>query len=29
LFERFGIFYPTIGAVVDAYLADFSVDWKL
>jgi len=28
LFERFGIFYPTIGAAVDAYLADFSVDWK-
>jgi len=28
LFERFGIFYPTIGAAVDAYLADYSVDWK-
>jgi len=30
LFERFGegSFYPTIGASVDAYLADFAVDWK-
>src|SRR5262249_24238615 len=30
LLERLGadIFYPTIGAAVDAYLADFAVDWK-
>jgi high affinity sulfate transporter 1 len=30
LFDRFGEagFYPTIGAAVDAYLADFEVDWK-
>jgi len=28
LFERFGVFYPTIGAAVDAYLADYSVDWE-
>ena len=28
LFSRFGIFYPTIGAAVDAYLEDFQVDWK-
>jgi high affinity sulfate transporter 1 len=28
LFDRFGTFYPTIGAAVDAYLADYSVDWK-
>jgi MFS superfamily sulfate permease-like transporter len=30
LLERLGgdIFYPTIGAAIDAYLADFAVDWK-
>jgi high affinity sulfate transporter 1 len=28
LFDRFGTFYPTIGAAVDAYLEDFSVDWR-
>ena len=31
LFERFGgagRFYPTIGAAVDAYLADYELDWK-
>ena len=30
LFERFGeaSFYPTVGASVDAYLADHAVDWK-
>ena len=28
LFERFGTFYPTIGAAVDAYLEDYEVDWK-
>jgi MFS superfamily sulfate permease-like transporter len=30
IFDLFGTasFYPTIGAAVDAYLADFSVDWK-
>src|SRR5262245_34776976 len=28
LYERFGTFYPTIGAAVDAYLNDYSVDWK-
>ena len=28
LFDRFGTFYPTVGAAVDAYLADYSVDWK-
>jgi high affinity sulfate transporter 1 len=30
IFDVFGSasFYPTIGAAVDAYLADFSVDWK-
>ena len=27
LLERFGAVYPTIGAAVDAYLADHSVDW--
>jgi hypothetical protein len=28
--ERFGTesFYPTIGAAVDAYLEEHSVDWK-
>jgi MFS superfamily sulfate permease-like transporter len=31
LFERFGAksFHPTIGAAVDAYLEEHSVDWKL
>ena len=28
LFERFGVFYPTVGAAVDAYLEDYNVDWK-
>ncbi len=28
LIERFGTFHPTIGAAVDAYLAEFAVDWK-
>jgi hypothetical protein len=28
LFERFGTFYPTIGAAVDAYLKDYDLDWK-
>jgi MFS superfamily sulfate permease-like transporter len=28
LFERFGAAYPTVGASVDAYLADYAVDWK-
>jgi high affinity sulfate transporter 1 len=30
LFERFGAanFYPTIGSAVDAYLEEYSVDWK-
>ena len=30
LFERFGAasFHPTVGAAVDAYLAEHSVDWK-
>jgi high affinity sulfate transporter 1 len=30
IFDLFGPdgFYPTIGAAVDAYLADFAVDWK-
>jgi MFS superfamily sulfate permease-like transporter len=28
LFDRFGHFYPTIGAAVDAYLEDYAVDWK-
>jgi high affinity sulfate transporter 1 len=28
LFDRFGTFYPTIGAAVDAYLHDYGVDWK-
>jgi MFS superfamily sulfate permease-like transporter len=30
LLERLGtdIFYPTIGASIDAYLVDFAVDWK-
>jgi high affinity sulfate transporter 1 len=28
LFDRFGVFYPTIGAAVDAYVEDHRVDWK-
>jgi len=28
LFDRFGAFYPTIGAAVDAYLTDYELDWK-
>lgn len=30
LFERFGAarFHPTVGDAVDAYLADYSVDWR-
>jgi len=30
LLERLGtdIFYPTVGAAIDAYLTDFAVDWK-
>ena len=30
LFERFGAanFYPTMGAAIDAYLEEHSVDWK-
>jgi len=28
LFDRFGAFYPTIGAAVDAYVQDHRVDWK-
>jgi high affinity sulfate transporter 1 len=28
LLERFGTFYPTVGAAVDAYLQEHSVDWK-
>jgi high affinity sulfate transporter 1 len=28
LFDRFGTFYPTNGAAVDAYLHDYGVDWK-
>jgi high affinity sulfate transporter 1 len=30
LFERFGMpnFYPTLGAAIDAYLEEHSVDWK-
>jgi MFS superfamily sulfate permease-like transporter len=30
LFERFGAehFYPTLGAAIDAYLEEHSVDWK-
>ena len=30
LLEQFGpaTFYPTIGAAVDAYLEEHSVDWK-
>jgi MFS superfamily sulfate permease-like transporter len=28
LYDRFGTYYPTVGAAVDAYLEDHSVDWK-
>jgi len=28
LFERFGTFYPTINAAVEAYLTDYELDWK-
>src|SRR6478609_1257752 len=28
LFDRFGAFYPTIGAAVDAYVEEYRVDWK-
>jgi MFS superfamily sulfate permease-like transporter len=28
LLERFGTFYPTVGAAVDAYIEEHSVDWK-
>jgi high affinity sulfate transporter 1 len=28
LVDRFGAFYPTIGAAVDAYLKDHDVDWQ-
>ena len=30
LLDRLGadVFYPTIGAAVDAYLAEHGVDWK-
>jgi high affinity sulfate transporter 1 len=28
LSDRFGTFYPTIGAAVDAYLKDYDIDWK-
>ena len=28
LFDRFGAFYPTIGAAVDAYVQDHRIDWK-
>jgi high affinity sulfate transporter 1 len=28
LLDRFGTFYPTVGAAVDAYLEEFKVDWK-
>ena len=28
LFDRFGTFHPTIGAAVDAYLEEHSVDWE-
>ena len=28
LFDRFGVFYSTIGAAVDAYLEEHRVDWK-
>jgi hypothetical protein len=30
LLDRFGVQeqYPTTGAAVDAYLADYAVDWK-
>jgi len=28
LFDRFGTFHPTIGAAVDAYVAEHAVDWR-
>jgi hypothetical protein len=30
LYDKFGdpSFHPTLGASVDAYLADYKVDWK-
>lgn len=28
LFQRFGTFHPTIGAAVDAYIAEHDIDWK-
>jgi len=28
LFDRFGVFYSTVGAAVDAYLEEHRVDWK-
>ena len=28
LFQRFGTFYPTVGAAVDGHLEDYSLDWK-
>jgi high affinity sulfate transporter 1 len=28
ILDRFGDFYPTVGAAVDAYLEDFAVDWN-
>jgi MFS superfamily sulfate permease-like transporter len=28
LFDRFGTFYPTIGAAVDAYVEDHRIEWK-
>ncbi len=27
LFDRFGVYYSTIGAAVDAYLEEHQVDW--
>ena len=28
LFDRFGNFYPTVGAAIDAYLEEHSMSWK-
>jgi len=28
LYQRFGTFYPTVGAAVDGHLEDYSLDWK-
>jgi MFS superfamily sulfate permease-like transporter len=28
LYQRFGTFYPTVGAAVDGHLDDYSLDWK-